>query len=78
MEEVRLALDSAEPHTYRVEWDAAHVLFSVDGETVRTLDQGLAYPLQLMVDLFEFPESEERDPASYPKSALVRAVRGWS
>ena len=41
------------------------------------LDQGLAYPQLLLVDLFEFPEDGRRDPAAYPKTAEVAAVRGY-
>jgi hypothetical protein len=37
--------------------------------------QSIAYPLQLMVDLFEFPAGPDRDPAAYPKVAEVRRVR---
>jgi hypothetical protein len=29
-----------------------------------------------MVDLFEFPDGPDRDPAAYPKVAEVKAVRG--
>ena len=30
-----------------------------------------------MVDLFEFPEGAGRDPAAYPKTGEVKAVRGY-
>jgi hypothetical protein len=30
-----------------------------------------------MVDLFELPIGEPRDPGSYPKVATVRSVRGY-
>jgi ribosomal protein S18 acetylase RimI-like enzyme len=39
--------------------------------------QRIDYPLQLMVDLFEFPEGAGRDPAAYPKLGEVRSVRGY-
>jgi hypothetical protein len=39
--------------------------------------QRIEYPLQLMVDLFEFPEDTDRDPGAYPKVGEVRAVRGY-
>ena len=53
------------------------MLFSVDDQVVRTVDQGISYPLQLMIDLFEFPQDGERNPANYPKSAEVLSVRGF-
>jgi hypothetical protein len=43
---------------------------------VHTIEQGTDYPMQLMVDLFEFPTTDTRDPAHYPKTAIVHSVRG--
>jgi hypothetical protein len=77
MEEVELGLDATEWHTYSAEWTPARIRFYVDDELVRTVEQRIDYPLQLMLDLFEFPEGPERDPAAYPKVAEVRAVRGY-
>jgi hypothetical protein len=39
--------------------------------------QGLTYPLQLMIDLFEVPTGPDREPAAYPKIGEVGAVRGY-
>jgi glycosyl hydrolase family 16 len=75
--DVMLELDATEEHTYAAEWNAQRARFFVDDRLVRTVDQGLDYPLQLMIDLFEFPTGAHRDPADYPKSARVRAVRGY-
>jgi Glycosyl hydrolases family 16 len=77
MEAVELPIDATESHTYAAEADADGVRFFVDDELVRTVAQRIDYPLQLMVDLFEFPESTERDPTAYPKTAGVKAVRGY-
>jgi hypothetical protein len=76
MDELSLDLDTTDWHTYAAEWTAERVRFFVDDRLVRTVEQGIDYPLQLMVDLFEFPDGPERDPADYPKVAEVRAVRG--
>jgi hypothetical protein len=72
-----LGLDATEEHAYAAEWDAQRVRFYVDDLLVHTVEQSVSYPLQLMVDLFEFPADDERDVADYPKSAQVRAVRGY-
>jgi hypothetical protein len=72
-----LDLDATEEHTYAAEWDAQSVRFYVDDIHVHAVDQSMDYPLQLMVDLFEFPAGDERDVAHYPKSAHVRFVRGY-
>jgi hypothetical protein len=76
MEAVELELDATDWHTYSAEWNPERVRFFVDDRLVRTVHQRIDYPLQLMVDLFEFPDGPERDPAAYPKVAEVKAVRG--
>ncbi len=75
--DLMLDLDATEEHTYAAEWSTQRVRFFVDDHLVRTIDQGLDYPLQLMVSLFEFPTDGNRDPAHYPKTARVCAVRGY-
>jgi hypothetical protein len=77
MDDVELPIDATDWHTYAAEWSPEGVRFLVDGGVVRTVAQAIVYPLQLMVDLFEFPPGPERDPAAYPKVAEVRAVRGY-
>jgi hypothetical protein len=77
MEEVALELDAGDWHTYGAEWTPEEIRFFVDDRLVRTVAQRIDYPLQLMVDLFEFPAGGERDPADYPKLVEVRAVRGY-
>jgi len=78
MATVALELDGTEWHSYAVAWSRDQSRFYVDDQLVRSCDQGMAYPMQLMVDLFEFPPSGQRDPAAYPKLGWVRSVRGWS
>ncbi len=75
--DVAAPIDATAAHSYAAEWDAEHVRLYIDGRLVRELAQGLAYPLQLMIDLFEFPESNQRRSDSYPKTARVHRVRGW-
>lgn len=77
MDELALDLDATDWHTYAAEWNAERIRFLVDDRVVRTVHQSIDYPLQLMVDLFEFPDGPERDPAAYPKVAEVKAVRGY-
>jgi hypothetical protein len=77
MEQVQLDLDASDWHSYAAEWDAEQIRFFVDDRLVRTVRQRIDYPLQLMVDLFEFPDGPHRDPADYPKVGDVRAVRGY-
>jgi hypothetical protein len=75
--DVWLEMDATTPHTYAASWDARRTRFYVDDRLVHVSEQGMDYPLQLMVDLFEFPADGERDPGRYPRSALVHAVRAY-
>jgi hypothetical protein len=52
---VRLPIDAREPHDYAADWRPGRVDFSVDGETVRTVEQAPDYPMQFMVAVFDFP-----------------------
>ena len=76
MEELALDLDATAWHSYAAEWTTERIRFFVDDRLVRTVHQRIDYPLQVMVDLFEFPEGTVRDPAAYPKLGEVNAVRG--
>jgi hypothetical protein len=67
MEEVALDLDATAWHSYAAEWTAKRIRFFVDDELVRTVHQRIGYQLQVMVDLFEFPEGTDRDRVAYPK-----------
>jgi hypothetical protein len=76
---VTLPIDARELHDYAVEWTPEHVRFFVDEMLVREVAQSPAYPMQLMLNVYEFAEGP--DPASsperYPKEFLVDWVRGW-
>jgi hypothetical protein len=71
-----LAIDAREPHVYAADWTPEGIAFSVDGGHVKTLRQSPAYPMQLMLNIYEFAEGE-RDPADYPKVCEVDYVRGY-
>jgi len=75
--DVDLDLDATEEHTYAATWDERQARFYVDDVLVHRSAQGLDYPLELLVDLFEFPPDESRAPSRYPKSVVVRSVRGY-
>lgn len=74
--DVVVPIDATEPHTYAAQWDAQGARISVDGRLVKATRQSLTYPLQLMIDLFEFRDDGPHDPAGYPKSAVVHSVVG--
>jgi len=69
---VELAGDATDWHDYAVAWSPGRSDFFIDGELVRTCLQAPAYPLQLMLDVYEF------EPGGvYPKRFEVQRVRGW-
>ena len=72
-EKVELVGDATEPHTYSVEWMPGRTNFYLDEQLVKTSAQAPRYPMQLMLDVYEFEPGGE-----YPKRFEVEFVRGWS
>jgi hypothetical protein len=74
-----LEIDAHEFHVYTADWTPADVTFSVDGDVVKTVSQSPAYPMQLMLGIYEFASDgdEERPSESYPKAFVVDWVRGY-
>lgn len=74
-----LPIDAREFHVYAAEWTPEQVAFFVDGELIKTVRQSPAYPMQLMLGIYEFPPEQERTlpAAAYPKAFVVDYVRGY-
>jgi Glycosyl hydrolases family 16 len=73
---VRLPIDVAEFHTYAVDWTAERAEFSVDGTVVRSCPRPPAYPMQMMVAVFDFPDrSTGADDDAVPR-LVVDHLRG--
>jgi hypothetical protein len=76
-EQPRLDIDVAEPHVYAADWRPGRVDFLVDGEHVRTVEQAPAYPMQMMVAVFDFPEhTQASEHAGHVPRLAVDYVRG--
>jgi hypothetical protein len=73
---VRLPIDVAEPHTYAAEWAPGTSVLSVDGAVVRELDQAPAYPVQLMIGVFDFPARAAGRAPGFVPELVVSGVRG--
>ena len=74
-EKVPVAGDLTATHEYAAEWGSGWARWYVDGALVKESRQAPDYPLQLMLDIFEF----EPDPAGdYPKEFAVESVRAWA
>lgn len=76
MVDLPVPIDAASRHSYGAAWGDSGVRVLVEGQPVWSSAQRLDYPVQLMIDLFEFPDSDVRDPAHYPKSAIIHRVDG--
>jgi hypothetical protein len=72
---VSVAIDAREFHVYAADWTADHVVFSVDGAPIKTVDQSPAYPMQLMLGIYEFRAGGAGRPGGYPKEFVVDYVR---
>jgi hypothetical protein len=57
----RLELDVTEHHVYAAEWRPGAVELFVDGAHVKSVGQAPAYPMQMEVAVFDFPEWEGPD-----------------
>jgi hypothetical protein len=76
-EAVRLPIDVADFHTYAVDWTADKADFLVDGELVRTCPRPPAYPVQLMLAVFDFPEKSDGTDAADVPAFIVDHVREY-
>jgi Glycosyl hydrolases family 16 len=73
-----LAIDARDFHLYAAEWTPGYVAFFVDHQLVKTVEQSPAYPMQLMLGIYEFPDTDGGRPARpYPKQFVVDYLRGY-
>jgi hypothetical protein len=75
-----VSADVRESHTYAVRWTPEDVSFYVDDALVKVVPQSPAYPMQIMLSIYEFAEGPEpaSPPDAYPKVFAVDFVRVWS
>jgi hypothetical protein len=74
MAEVVLPFDARRAHTWSVVWGRGETVVACEGVVLRRIRQSPAYPMFLMVDLFEIGPRGGR----YPKSGVVHRLRAWS
>jgi beta-glucanase (GH16 family) len=70
-----VSIDARAFHVYQAEWTPEDVTFLVDGRPIKRVRQSPAYPLQLMLGIYEFREEEAA--SGYPKEFVVDYVRGY-
>ena len=70
-ETARVPIDARDFHVYAADWTAEGVGFYVDDQLVKHVAQSPAYPMQLMLNIYEFERGGD-----YPKAFEVDYVRG--
>jgi hypothetical protein len=76
-EAVRLPVDVAEFHTYAVDWTADRADFLVDGALIRSCPRPPAYPMQMMVAVFDFPDRSSGEDSGAVPALVVDHLRGY-
>ena len=72
----RVMIDVMTPHLYAVEWDADEAVFSVDETVLRRCPRPPAYPLQLMLAVFDFPQWSGGDDDHLVPRLVVDRIAG--
>jgi hypothetical protein len=74
-----VAIDVRESHSYAAEWTPDDVAFYVDERLVRVVRQSPGYPMQLMLNIYEFADGPDvaSPPDTYPKEFVVERFRGY-
>ena len=75
---MRVAGDLTEFHDYAVEWLPDRLRFFIDGRLVKRVEQRIAYPVQLMLDVYELPTDAPRDTSAHPLVFEVAHVRDYA
>jgi hypothetical protein len=76
-EKVQVEGDLTQFHDYAVEWLPGRLRFFVDGRLVKTVEQSIDYPVQLMLDVYELPTDAPRDTSAHPLVFEVAHVREY-
>jgi Glycosyl hydrolases family 16 len=74
----RRHIDVAEPHTYSVEWTGQSATFCIDETTVHTSNRSPAYPLQVMIAVFDFPRWTDGNDHDREPTLVVDWISGRS
>lgn len=74
-----VGIDARGSHTYAAEWTPEEVAFYVDERLIKMVRQSPAYPMQFMLNIYEFADGPglPSAPESYPKTFVVEGFRGY-
>lgn len=71
-EKIPIGGDATQWHEYAARWEPGRTEFYIDGSLAKAIDAAPGYPMQLMLDIYEFEPGGD-----YPKRFQVDRVRGW-
>ena len=74
-----VGIDARGSHTYAAEWTPDDVAFYVDERLIKVVRQSPAYPMQFMLNIYEFADDPGWPSAAdcYPKIFVVERFRGY-
>lgn len=74
-----VSIDAGQFHVYAANWQPGQVEFFLDDKRLRRVKQSPAYPMQLMLGIYEIPAqlSAASLPTDWPKTLQVDYVRGY-
>jgi hypothetical protein len=74
-----VGIDTRGSHTYAAEWTPDDVAFYVDERLIKVVRQSPAYPMQFMLNIYEFADGPglPSAPDRYPKAFVVERFRGY-
>lgn len=76
--QIHVEADVTDWHVYAADWTERDIRFVIDDRLVKTVHQRIDYPMQLMLNLYEFDVPDEPDPTGYPKIFPVDFIRGYT
>ena len=72
---VEAAVDVSDWHDYAAVWTPDDVTFFIDGEPVKRVEQSPQYPMQLMLNIYDFERASSDRPASPFRINRIRVLR---
>lgn len=76
--EEAFTLDPTKFHIYSAEWTPEKVVFYIDNQKIKEIEQSPNYPMQLMLGIYEIPsDQKEMAQEKYPKEFIIDYVRGY-
>lgn len=72
------AIDVTNFHIYAAEWLPNKIIFYIDNQKIKEINQSPNYPMQFMLGIYELPsEKGSEEDSMYPKKFIIDYVRGY-